>query len=145
MDMASAHDDTHTLPERQNNVSQASLSIKVGMQLSLLTTRWQCWPSLEAMLHERCVPFSTGFSVDVWFCVEEKNWGNQSDVYHTVHFCNSRKSTEKIRPQSFVRERRTFSGIMSNWGVCGSLARGNTQFSEYYWWLVRRVTSKNTS
>ena len=59
-------------------------------------------------------------------------------------FLQSGTSAENIRPQS-VRERRTFSGIMSNWGACGSLARGNTQFSEYYWWLVRRVTSQNTS
>ena len=61
----SAHDDTQTLHERQNNVSLASLSIKVGMQLSLLTARWQCWLSLEAMLRERCVPFTSGFPVDV--------------------------------------------------------------------------------
>ena len=52
----------------------------------------------------------------------------------TIQFISAilEKSTEKIRPQSVVRERRTFSGIMSNWGACGSLARGNTQFSEYY-------------
>ena len=65
MDITSTHDDTQALHEGQHNVSLASLSIKVGMQLSLLTARWQCWPSLEAMLRERCVPFSTGFSVNV--------------------------------------------------------------------------------
>ena len=65
MDMNSAHDHTYALHGRQNNVSLASLSIKVGMQLSLLKARWQCWLSLEAMLRERCVPFTSGFSVGV--------------------------------------------------------------------------------
>ena len=83
----------HAIHERQNNVSLVSLSMKVGIELSLLTARRQCSPSLEAMLPERCVPFSTGFSVHVWCWVEEKDWGNQSNVYHTVHFWNSGTST----------------------------------------------------
>ena len=126
--MASVHDDTHTLHERQNNVSLASLSIKMGMQLRLLTARWQCWPSLEAMLRERCVPFTSDFSVDVWCCVEAKDWGNQSDVYHKVHFCNLEQALKTSDLSLFVNgapsQRSWVTGVRA---AHSRVATGNSQ------------------